>query len=311
MKRWIVAVLVVIASLVAWRYLHRTPETNSTRTPAIDAPAPAPPAPAPAAAPPASVAKPKTALPARPRFDEPNATALPALFALAHSGDTDAMLALGMRLRHCTPLELATARADVSTIEREAARAEQRLRDTPPDSTSPERLQLSDIVRMRERRDERRKQIADCEAIDETQRGRSLAWIEAAADAGNQEARNTYIGQALDEFHGGAALVLHVDTVIARRDRARRYMRENIDRCAHWAFMTQATGLDQALGISDPYERAVAGRAAVREMQAENSQREVSAQEIFDAAAESLDVATRARAEQAGDAMYERCAPQR
>ncbi|HVJ62390.1 MAG TPA: hypothetical protein VM555_06720 [Tahibacter sp.] len=314
MKRRIALALVAIASIAAWRHTQQAPAANATRAPAIVAPAVVPTqTPAPADAPLPRVAAPPTALPLRPESSEPLVTAFPALLALAQSGDTDAMLDLGRRLAPCAPFALDGARSRVVRGERELAEAEQNLRDTPPDSLTPdERVLLPDVARMRASQDEQRKSIADCEAIDETQRGRSLAWIEAAADAGNESARRTYVTDALDDLrgHGDAALMLNIDTVIERRDRARRYMRESIEHCAHWAFITQATGLDRALGVSDPYLRAVAGRAAIRETQVNDDARASFAQRTFEQAVESLDAAARARAEQAGDAMYERCASQ-
>lgn len=303
--RRVAAVLVVVALIAAALFASKEPADHPAPAPAVVTAAPAPTQVPAAVASPVRGVAPVPVLPPRPKPTEPLRVAFPALLALAQSGDVEAMLDLGMRLQHCMPFGLARERELVAAHEREFVAAEEIVRAAAPDDAKL----LPDLVLMRRSLDEQRAGIAECDAIDEAQRGNSLVWVEKAADAGSEPARGYYVTHALEEFSpsDNASLMLNIDTVIERRDRARRYMRENIEHCAWIVFRQQLLGLDASLGVSDPYARAVAARASVREDG--TSGRASAAQRVFDEAAESLDAATRARAEQAGDAMYQRCAP--
>ena len=156
-----------------------------------------------------------------PSFSNPRDQTITSLRALADAGNNDARIELSRRLAGCTARALRTSRE-----------SDERDRRSIEEDRSKQKMDESWLAGSMENYQNRIAQhaaeLSECEALSSEVRESWLDPIDQAAQSGNTYAMRTYAGYVVKEYDSQDAVVADVDRAIARRDKARDYLRRAV-----------------------------------------------------------------------------------
>ena len=237
---------------------------------------------------------------ALPDSSTPLAEAVQTLREYAEEGDTDAAVELSWRLSYCTERAL-----------RESEESEQSLRNLIEEDKDnkdlDESLRASRAKNVQRQIDEHIQARADCRALPAELRAGWLDWIDRGAQAGNTAAMRGYARMAIGEYYSVGDVLADLDTAIERRDKARAYLDEALQRGDAETLRDLANTyrrsahptiypLDEARAYAYAYAGTLAGIARGNDLE-----------ELMEEAARSLDGRQLADAEAEGRSIYETC----